>query len=71
RRPPRPGRAARRDPPVPPPGQFTIHDNLPGPKELLILPTGHLGATHHDLAYAQAVKRLFATERPVTATVRR
>ncbi|SCD73188.1 cephalosporin-C deacetylase [Streptomyces sp. BpilaLS-43] len=33
--------AALFDPAVPPPGQFAVHNALPGPRELLVLRAGH------------------------------
>ncbi|MEU0134123.1 acetylxylan esterase [Streptomyces sp. NPDC006296] len=40
--------AALFDPAVPPPGQFAVHNALPGPRELEVLSAGHFG--HEGLA---------------------
>lgn len=39
---------ALRDPVVPPPGQFAIHNAIPGEKQLAILPAGHLPYANQD-----------------------
>lgn len=47
--------AALFDPAVPPPGQFAVHNALPGPRHLHILPAGHYD--HPTAAAAAAAER--------------
>ncbi|MFE2021126.1 acetylxylan esterase [Streptomyces sp. NPDC059499] len=56
--------AALFDPAVPPPGQFAVHNALPGPRELLVLGAGHFEYEGQaaDLAELRTRRRRFFGE---------
>lgn len=54
--------AALFDPAVPPPGQFSVYNALPGPKELFVLSAGHFeypDAAREDALLREALQRFF------------
>lgn len=56
--------AALFDPAVPPPGQFAVHNALPGPRELLVLGAGHFAyeGSAAELAELRTRRRRFFGE---------
>jgi cephalosporin-C deacetylase len=56
--------AALLDPVVPPPGQFAVYNALPGPRELVVLATGHV---EHEGSVAEQRYLLAAQRRFLTA----
>ncbi|MFJ4838710.1 acetylxylan esterase [Streptomyces sp. NPDC088746] len=56
--------AALFDPSVPPPGQFAVHNALPGPRELMVLRAGHFaydGLAQESAELAARRERFFGT----------
>ncbi|MBL1291012.1 acetylxylan esterase [Streptomyces sp. For3] len=56
--------AALFDPSVPPPGQFAVHNALPGPRELMVLRAGHFaydGLAEESAELAARRERFFGT----------